>query len=166
MIFWSQIDRFFGVQVWCSLIPRDPKWGPRRPKTPQVCKKKPTSAAQANARKSARSCSVSCIRCPWALAMPSVKCNAIQCNTIQYRPATQVWGSHAIDAMQCNTMQLTTIYPRVQKAKLTTNIPKSAEGQSHNNTPKTAEGQAHIILPIHNRRNRTPKSEKPNEEVI
>ena len=128
-----------------------------------------TSAAKPNARKNAMSCSVPCMWCPRALAtpalaMPSMQCNAIQCNTIQYRPATQGWGSHAINAMQCNTMQLTTIYPRVQKAKLTTNIPKSAEGQSHNNTPKTAEGQAHIILPIHNRRNRTPKSEKPTKK--
>ena len=64
--------------------------------------------AQPNARKSAMSCSVPCIRCPRALAMPSsstkkgrafrlffvrMQCNAMQYNTLQY------------NAMQCNAMQ-------------------------------------------------------------
>ena len=67
--------------------------------------------AQPNGRKNAMSCSVPCIRCPRALAMPSDSTkkgrafrpfffgyNAMQCSAVQYTTIQ-------CNAMQCNAMQ-------------------------------------------------------------
>ena len=45
--FGCQLELFFGLQVRCSLIPRGPKWSPRRPKTgrDQHCKCKSFSCS-------------------------------------------------------------------------------------------------------------------------